>query len=106
LIAYSPTFVTQAGLGTVLVVSVSIHNAGYESFSTSPGLFSVVIGDMHYRSDDSLSDLRALNVPNGGKLIGKLAFVVPAGAASGETGNSLIYSGDGSYNVHWVEVTR
>ncbi len=101
-IAYEPTFVLQEGLGQVLILNLAIHNIGYNSFDTSPDYFSVIVNNKPYKYNPSLSDLRTLNVPNGGKVIGKLGFQVPSGTPSREVGFSMQYSGKQLYNVQWV----
>lgn len=100
-IAYSPTFIMQAGVGQVLILNIAIHNYGYDSFEASPEYFSVVVGNKPYKYDASLSDLRAVSVPDGGKLLGKLAFPVPAGTPSTRVGFSMDYSGARLYNIQW-----
>ncbi len=103
IIKYSPTFVLQSS-GYYLVVNLSIENKGYDSFNTAPERFSVLVSNARSRYEPALSDMRALDIPNGGKLLGKLAFPVPSGAASPKVGYKLDYSGDIVYNVWWVEV--
>ena len=102
-ISYSPTFVLQAGSGNMLVVNMSIENRGYDSFNTSPEYFSVVVSNAKYSYDPAGSDLKTVEIPNGGKINGTLAFRVPLGTASSKVGYKLVYSGVRLYNVWWTE---
>ena len=103
IIKYSPAFVLLDSRN-MLVVNVSIENKGYDSFNTSLEYFYVMVSNAKYRCDPALSDLRTVDVPNGGKILGKLAFEVPTGTASSKVGYKLVYSGTRLYNVWWVEV--
>jgi hypothetical protein len=103
LISYTTDFVLERSTGNYLVVTVSIQNFGYDSFSTDPACFSVTVNNAKYTSDPGRTDLRSVILPNGGKINGKLVFRVPQGAASGSVNVSMKYVGIQPYNVHWIK---
>jgi hypothetical protein len=102
-IYYRPLIMIQGGVGSVLSVNISIDNVGYKTFNTSPDKFSVMINNQKYDYYPEGTDLRALDIPNGGKINARLAFVVPQSAASPKVGYTLVYSGDYVYNVQWIK---
>jgi hypothetical protein len=111
LIAYSSTVMTQIGTGdfpdrpssgyVYLVVDMTIENQGYDSFSSNPFYFSVVINNVKYSTafvTELENELQPVDVLNGGTVQGKLAFEVPTGT----TTFSPIYEGFSNYNIQWV----
>jgi hypothetical protein len=100
-IKYTPSF-TLLESNNILVINISIDNKGYSSFDTSPINFHVVINDKEYPADVELSVLKTFQIPDGGKIRGKLAFKVPSDTES----FSFIYTGIQSYNIIWHEVAR
>lgn len=103
LISYRPAFFLQEGVGNVMVVNVSIENKGYETFNTSPELFYVNVNNATFKYYAGGTDLKAFDIPDGGKINGKLAFIVPSGTNSPRANYSLSYSGARVYNVQWIE---
>ena len=102
-ITYSATFTLEPVVGSLLVLDMIIENRGYQSFNTSPAYFSVVVTNLTYPYDASRSDLKAVNLADGGKISGKLVFQVPSGTASSRVGFRPVYSGTQVYNVQWTQ---
>ena len=101
-ITYSGTFAGQTASGLLkLVVNVTIENGGYESFNTSPERFSVTVNNYSYRSSES--DLPTVNLSDGDKIIGKLAFQVPPEAATTRVGYEMEHSGKTLHNIQWFK---
>ena len=105
IIKYTPNFVLLKSRH-FLVINISIENRGYETFNTAPERFYVMVSNARFNFDPALSDLRTLDVPDRGKILGKLSFEVPSGTVSSKAGYSLGYTGDRSYNVQWFEISR
>lgn len=89
---------------TYLVVSLDIENKGYDSFSTNSFYFSVIVSHVEYDPatptwvmDDRLKDVDLLD---GGRISGKLAFEVPKEVTS--TGHQLKYQAWERYNIEWI----
>jgi hypothetical protein len=80
-----------------------IENRGYDSFNTSPQYFVAVVSNARYSFNAGRSNLEAVDLPDGGKISGTLAFQVPSGAGSNKVSYSLMYSGVRLYNVQWFE---
>lgn len=102
-IKYTPDFVMQ-NTGYYLILSVSIENHGYNSFNTALEYFSVSVSNVKYFPDPDFCDLKTLDIINGGKLNGKLAFQVPAGTP--RVGYKLSYTGTRVFKIFWTEVKR
>ena len=90
---------------TYLVVSLDIENKGYESFYTNPFNFAVIVSHVAYDPatptwgmDDRL---KTVDLLDGGRISGKLAFEVPEEVTS--IGYQLKYQGFKSYNIEWIE---
>ena len=88
---------------TFLVVNLEIENRGYDSFSTNPFFFSVVVSNVKYSTTFTMLDnqLKAVDLLNGGKVVGKLAFEVPEDVPS--VGYQIIYQAFKKYNIEWIE---
>lgn len=80
---------------------MTIENKGYESFNTASSNFCVEVSEYSYNA--RLSQLDTLELPDGGKIQGKLTFQVPPQAALPKTGYTLAYSGK-AYNIRWVNL--
>lgn len=103
MITYFATFTLQPGAGSLLNLDITIENRGYEFFNTSPDNFLAVVSNGNYSYDAGLSDLKTVDLPNGGKVTGKLVFPVPSGTASSRVGYRMVYSGSQAYKVWWVK---
>lgn len=118
LISYSDSFMWVKETSSLyLLIDMVIENKGYESFSTAPEYFSLVLGNILGQSsptppisfdgelsdekDGAYSDLRAYDLQNGGKLGGRLAFKVPAEILASTERYRLDYSGVRFYNIQW-----
>lgn len=118
IISHSGTYMWDKTTRTLyMIVDMAIENRGYESFNTSPRYFSLVIGnifgrlqesntfkfdgELTERRDGAFSDLRSYDLQNGGRLTGKLAFKVPPEVMAATRSYELKYSGVRSYNIQW-----
>lgn len=88
---------------TYLVVSLDIENKGYDSFNTGHCFFSVVVNNVAYNVEYvGLGNiLKVVDLLNGGKISGKLAFEVPKEVTS--TGYQLKYQTWKEYNIEWIK---
>jgi hypothetical protein len=101
-ITYSGTFAGQSASGLLnLVVDVTIENEGYESFNTSPELFSVKVDDYSYHSTES--DLQTVDLSDGDDISGNITFQVPPVAATTRVGYEMEHSGQTAYNIQWYK---
>lgn len=87
---------------TYLVVSLDIENKGYESFNTGSWNFAAIVSNVEYDTTwVTLDDrLKVVNLLDGGRISGKLAFEVPKEVTS--TGYQLKYQAWESYNIEWI----
>lgn len=88
---------------TYLVISLDIRNTGYDSFGTNPFYFSVIVNDVRYDTtwvglDD---ELKMVDLLDGGKISGKLAFEVPEEVTS--TGYQLEYQAWETCDIEWIK---
>jgi hypothetical protein len=88
---------------TYLVVSLDIENKGYDSFNTGSWNFAAIVSNVEYDTTwVTLDDrLKVVNLLDGGRISGKLAFEVPKEVTS--TGYQLKYQGWERYNIEWIE---
>ena len=88
---------------TYLVVSLDIANKGYDSFSTGSWFFSVVVNNVAYNVEYvGLEDmLKVVDLLDGGRISGKLAFEVPKEVTS--LGYQLKYDAFKEYNIEWIK---
>ena len=93
-----------------LVVEMTIENVGYEAFDTNPDFFSVdvssTVRSVTSEVEEELIDWRELNIPNGGKYTGLLAFHIPTEVAQSfyRWEYTMAYNGVRSYNVNFREL--
>lgn len=112
-ITFSSTTMTQIGTGILadkpeaghvyLVLDLSIENQGYDSFSASPFYFYLVINNVKYSTAlvfNLENELMSVDVLDGGRVTGKLAFEVPLEAVT--RGYQITYEGFETYNIEWV----
>lgn len=87
------------------MVSLDIKNNGYDSFSTNPFYFSVIVNNVEYDTAwvcVMLEDeLKIVDLLDGGRIFGKLAFEVPKEVTS--TGYQLKYQAWEEYNIEWIK---
>ena len=88
---------------TYLVVSLDIKNNGYDSFSTGHYAFSVVVNNAGYGvTYVGVEDLlKVVDLLDGGRITGKLAFEVPKEVTS--LGYQLKYDAFKEYNIEWIK---
>ena len=99
-ITYSGTFGSQTASGLLkLVLDLTIENRGYESFKTSPDGFLVTVNDYPYYYSDG--DLDTIELRDGEKISGEVAFQVPPEAAMTRVGYRLEHSGQNLVNIRW-----
>ena len=86
---------------TYLVLNLDIENQGYESFAAAGGLFSVVVNNVEYgcTSVGLENTLGYVDVLDGGRISGGLAFEVPAEVSSAGYEPKYYQSW---YNIAWV----
>jgi hypothetical protein len=118
-ITYSDSYMWVKGTESLyLLIDMTIENRGYESFNTSPEFFTLLPGNILGQSTDpppikfdgvltderdgAFSNLRTYDLQNGGKLSGRLAFLVSREILSSTERYSLEYSGVRSYNIKWT----
>ena len=111
IIRYSSSTMNQVGEWnkadpgyTYLVLDLDIENRGYDSFSTNPLNFSVVVNNVKYNvawvTTENL--LKAVDLLNGGKANGTLAFEVPTEVSS--AGYQIRYAGFlTEYDIEWIK---
>jgi len=104
-VEYSPTF-AMIDSRYMLFVDVTIENRGYDSFRAAPDYFHAVVSNARFDADAGLSDLTAVDIPDGGTARGTLAFEVPTGTASSKVGFNLVYSGTRLYKVQWFDTSN
>lgn len=88
---------------TYLVVSLDIENNGYDSFSIAGGYFSAVVNNVAYNVVyvGLENMLKVVDLLDGGRISGKLAFEVPKEVTS--LGYQLKYEGFKEYNIKWIK---
>lgn len=88
---------------TYLVVSLDIENKGYDSFSIAGGHFSAVVNNVAYNVVyvGLENMLKVVDLLDGGRISGKLAFEVPKEVTS--LGYQLKYEGFKEYNIKWIK---
>ena len=110
IITYSGTQTDQPSVGIFDVpksgyiyelVTFSIINHGYASFSSNPLNFDIVVNNVEYVYDNATYDLQN-PLPNmamidGDSIVGDLAFQVPIGTTTFKPH----YNGAGTYNIQW-----
>ena len=112
IIKYSSTTKSQIGEWikadpgyTYLILDLEIENHGYESFSTNPLNFSVVVDNVEYDTAfvfGSENELKTMDLLNGGTIRGTLAFEVPSGVS--DKGYQIRYRAFlTSYEIDWVK---
>ena len=95
---------------TYVLVTMTITNNGYDSFSTDPSYFSVTANNVVYSFDGATFDENwtTVQINNGGTFSGTMVFQIP----SGQSISSLSYSGTSDimnnqtfefepYNIVW-----
>jgi hypothetical protein len=114
-ITYSATTLTEIGSGFLsstptaenvyLVLDMTVENQGYNTFSTNPFYFSVIIDNVKYKSSflsyDLDNELKAVDVLDGGKVEGALAFEVPTTVTL--SGFQAVYQAFSNFNVEWIK---
>jgi hypothetical protein len=108
-IEYSATTTSQlnqfetAGSGNVyLILDLDIENKGYDSFTTNPVYFYVVVNNVRYGFTGIENQIQIVDLLNGGKISGEVAFEVPQNVMS--LGYQPIYdTGWQQYNVKWIK---
>jgi len=111
IIKYSATTMTQIGSWdkadegyTYLVLDLDIENDGYDSFSTNPFYFCVIVNNVKYDSAfvfELEDELKLVDLLDGGRVSGKLAFEVPEEVTS--LGYQVKYESWEEYNIKWIE---
>jgi hypothetical protein len=88
---------------TYLVASLDIENKGYDSFSTGHCFFSVVVNNVAYNVEyvGLENMLKVVDLLDGGRISGKLAFEVPKEVTS--MGYQLKYHDWKEYNIKWIK---
>ena len=88
-----------------LVLDLHIENQGYDSFSTNPLNFSVVVNNVEYNVAFVVgleNKLKAVDLLSGGKARGTLVFEVPTEVSSG--GYQIRYKAFlTKYNIEWIK---
>jgi len=87
-----------------LVVNMTIHNQGYDTFSVNPFYFKAVVDNVAYSystysyklGDEGYTRLGVASVLDGGTITGALAFEVPQGYSQ----VSMQYQGLRTYSAH------
>ena len=88
-----------------LVLDLDIKNDGYDSFTTNPYYFYVIVNNVKY--DPALlawpaSTLKWVDLLDGGRISGKIVFEVPEDGLS--AGYQLGYESYGeTYSIKWME---
>ena len=107
---YSATTASQIGVWhvaksghTYLIVDLDIENKGYESFSTNPLNFYVVVDRVRYSTAWVIldGDLEVVSLLDGGKTSGRIAFEVPQDVM--RLGYELVYDSFRTYDIKWIE---
>jgi hypothetical protein len=84
------------------VVTFTVANQGYNSFSTNPFSFFIAVGNTEYPHDnvsyDLMDLLSGILLLDGETVTGSLAFQVPIGMPA----FAPLYRGDGIYNIQWL----
>lgn len=96
-------YVTAPPGMTYLVVKLDIENHGYDSFSTNPNYFKVIIDNIQYDyswqsynlKDIGKQELPSVTMLDGGKESGYLAFEIPKQS----TIYTLVYKAWSNYNI-------
>jgi hypothetical protein len=111
IIEYSSTTTQQIGEWSkakpgyvYLVLDLHIENQGYDSFSTNPLFFYVVVSNVKYSVAFVMGledELEVVDVLNRGEVRGKIAFEVPAEVSN--TGYQIRYEAFKEYNIDWVK---
>ena len=89
-----------------LVVNMTIHNQGYDTFSVNPLYFKAVVDNVAYSystysyklGDEGYTRLGVASVLDGGTFTGALAFEVPQGYSQ----VSMQYQGLRTYSIDWI----
>ena len=87
-----------------LEVNMTIKNNGYDSFSTNPLWFSVVVENVKYGVDSEtyiVNNWDTVDVLNGGIFKGTLVFQIPSTATSFTLGYEGFLV---NYNIIWTKV--
>lgn len=87
-----------------LVLDLHIENQGYDSFSTNPLFFYVVVNNVKYSAAFVMgleSELKAVDLLDRGKTAGEIAFEVPPEVSS--AGYQIGYEAFRKYNIEWVK---
>jgi len=87
-----------------LVLDLHIENQGYDSFSTNPLFFYVVVNNVKYSAAFVMgleSELKAVDLLDRGKTAGKIAFEVLPEVSS--AGYQIRYEAFRKYNIEWVK---
>jgi len=111
IIEYSSTTTQQIGEWSkakpgyvYLVLDLHIENQGYDSFSTNPLFFYVVVSNVKYSVAFVMgleNELGAVDLLDGGKAAGRIAFEVPSDVSS--AGYQIRYEAFRQYNIEWVK---
>lgn len=111
IIKYSSTTTNQIGDWneadpgyTYLVLDLDIENRGYDSFSTNSFYFSVVVNKVEYDVAFVVgleNELKMVDLLNGGKARGTLAFEVPTEVSS--VGYQIKYEAFTRYDIDWIK---
>ena len=87
-----------------LVLDLHIENQGYDSFSTNPLFFYVVVSNVKYSAAFVMgleSELKVVDLLDGGKTAGEIAFEVPPEVSS--AGYQIRCEAFREYNIEWVK---
>lgn len=89
---------------TYLVLDLDIENDGYDSFSTNPFYFYVIVNNVKYDvafMTNLENALKLVDLLDGGRISGKLAFEVPEEVTS--LGYQVKYESWEEYDIEWIE---
>jgi len=110
-IEYSSTTTQQIGEWSkakpgyvYLVLDLHIENQDYDSFSTNPLFFYVVVSNVKYSVAFVMgleNELGTVDLLDGGKATGRIAFEVPSDVSS--AGYQIRYEAFRQYNIEWVK---
>jgi len=89
-----------------LVVNMTIHNQGYDTFNVNPLYFKAIVDNVAYPysmysyklGDEGYTYLGVSSVLNTGTAHGALAFEVPQGYSQ----VSMQYQGFSTYSINWI----
>ena len=90
---------------TFLIITMTIENNGYKELNTNPNYFVLLINNIKYTYDSttySLEDkLDSVDIMDGGKLTGSVAFAVPTGTTEFQLKYDMEYK---DYNIKYQQI--